>query len=208
MKRDVQNQKYFCEYLNTMLKERSVSPKASMLFIQNVNGMSTLPFHSQIYHEWAGNDVNYMRFINTLKNECFTVRFNIENLKCLIDSKSSWYCKLKNRAIYPLNQNGFISSDSLEDFGLLNGIRELNEGVFKYQPDQKALELNDRVLFIGASSIKTNIRFKKETFFNCSVLNEEINELRKQISPGLELKNRSLNSFMSKPIPKPKRIFD
>ena len=169
--------------------------------------MSTLPFHSQIYHEWADNDVNYMRFINTLKNECFTVRFNIENVKCLIDSKSNWYCKLKNKAIYPLNQSGLISTDSLGTNGLLNGIRELNEGVFKYQSGQKTLELNDRVLFVGASPIKTkDIRFNKEV--NSSVLNEEIHELRKQISPGLELKNRSLNSFMSKPIPKPKRIFD
>jgi hypothetical protein len=122
-----QDQKYFCEFITTFLKDH-LPAKPTILILQRVNNLSTLPFHKTIYDEWAASDADYFQFIETMKHSHFTVRFNIENFKYIIDSKSSWYNNLKEKSIYPLNQCSLISPQSLDNNGLLNGIRELNEG--------------------------------------------------------------------------------
>jgi hypothetical protein len=47
-------------------------------------------------------------------------------------------------------KSSIISRDDLTDADTLTGIRELNEGVLKYQDADDCMELNDRILCISA----------------------------------------------------------
>ena len=86
-----------------------------------------------------------------MQNEFFNIKFDIENLKYMIDCKSTWYRHLKEKYPYPLNQNEtIIKESSFSDEEIRHGIRELNESVFKYQQINNYIELNDRLMFIGA----------------------------------------------------------
>ena len=87
-----------------------------------------------------------------MQNEYFTLRYDIEMFNYLIDCKSSWYTGLKKEVPYPLNQNEMLVGGQVRRTKreMVHGLRELNEGVFKYQPLDNYVELSDRMLFIGA----------------------------------------------------------
>lgn len=163
-----------------------------------------------MYNEWAKADTEYLKFIETMKNNCFSIRFNIETVKCYINCKSQWYSNLREKTIYPLNEKSVVSNERID---LINGIRELNEGLFKYQEDGSNLEISDRMLFIGATSLKNQIKMdefvidkqlNKCNFKTEREINEIIRDIRTEITPNFNLKNKKLNSYMAKRIPKPK----
>lgn len=116
----------------------------------------------------------------------------------MIDCKSTWYTQLKNNQLYPLNQNTLlINQKTLTDRNeLVTGIRELNEGVFKYQSLDRYIELTDRMLFIGAhqqfdrpATLAERIKNrKKKTPYNSKFdydLDEQINKLHMEITPEI-----------------------
>jgi hypothetical protein len=142
-----ENPKYFCEYIMTLFKEQ-IQAETSLLIIQRHSEMNTLPFYQQIKKEWIITDANSAKFMETMQNYYFSLKYNIENLKLLIDCKSTWFNNIKDKTMYPLCDRLIISNDDNKD--LVKGIRELNEGSFKYQQTEKFIELNDCMLFIGA----------------------------------------------------------
>jgi len=171
-------------------------------------------FDSQVYDEWAKVDTEYLKFISALKNHCFSIRFNIETIKCYMNCKSQWYSKLKEKSIYPLNERSIVSN-VCESSHLANGIRELNEGLFKYQEDGSHLEISDRVLFIGGTSIKNQLTVDDLTRYKqkppCRYdpkeeveINEKIMNIRVEITPDFTKRSKKVNSYLAKPIPKPK----
>lgn len=148
-----------------------------------------------------------------MKNNCFSIRFNIETIKCYINCKSQWYSSLKEKSIYPLNEKSVVSN---EYFDLLNGIRELNEGLFKYQENGTHLEISDRMLFIGATSIKNQViidefvKFKSQQPNRNNLkteieINEKIRDIRMEIKPDFTKRNKKINSYMAKRMPIPKQ---
>lgn len=78
--------KYFCEYIMTLFKHQ-IQYKTSLLIIQRVHDLNTLPFYNQINQEWSINDAKYTKFMQEMQNEYFSIKFDIELLKCLIDCK-------------------------------------------------------------------------------------------------------------------------
>lgn len=150
-----------------------------------------------------------------MKRQCFSIRFNIETIKCYVDCKSQWYSNLKDKSIYPLNHGSIVSQEFLEDSGLLNGIRELDEGIFKYQENGNDIEISDRMLFIGGTLLKPiqppvsdQARAKRQKQgYNSQMdfdLNNEIKDILYEIAPQCKMNNKSIHSYMGKRIPKPK----
>lgn len=189
-------QKYFCKFVMKYFKEQT-QMKISLLIIQRVHDLNTLPFHKQVNDEWNVNDARYVKFMQTLQNEFFTIKFDIENLKYMIDCKSTWYNHIKQKYPYPLNQNKLLVNESAtKNDGLLHGIRQLNEGVFKYQDINNYVELNDRLMFIGAyhqysreKTLAERIKKQKEkTKYDPKIdteLNNEIKKLSMEITPDV-----------------------
>jgi len=113
-----------------------------------------------------------------------------------------------------------ISDEHVENDGLIGGIRELNEGLFKYQDTGTNLEISDRMLFIGATLLKKHIhsenmleivknKKKEATVYDAKReidIEEEIKSIRHEIAPmnKYECKGKAINNFMGKRWSKPK----
>lgn len=102
--------------------------------------------------------------------------------------------------------------------GLVSGIRELNEGLFKYHEDGSHIEISDRILFIGATSLKSpihaanmleSVKCKKNKANSSSdvEINEAIRDIQMEIVPNFECRHKTINNYISKRRPKPK-MFD
>ena len=193
-----ENSKYFCEYIMTLFKE-VIQYKTSMLFIQRVHDLNTLPFYHQIQQDWSRNDTKYSKFMQEMQNEYFSLKFDIEVLKCIIDCKSTWYRLLKEKHPYPLKQNPLIIDENTVNkrSELVHGIRELDEGLFKYQKFDNMLEFNDRLLFIGAfhersrtatlaERIRESKTKKQHSISTDLAINTEINKLSMEITPEIQ----------------------
>ncbi|CAF0810281.1 unnamed protein product [Brachionus calyciflorus] len=192
-----ENPKDFCQFIMKFFKEQAQA-KTSLLIIQRVGDLNTLPFHQSITKQWRENDAKYATFMEIMQNEFFSVKFDIEIFKYSIDCKSSWYTQLKNNELYPLNQKSSLIEDKIisSKDELISGIRELNETIFKYQPLDQYLELSDRMLFFGAhqqfnrqATLAERIKHRKQrTPYNAKLdeaLDSEIRQLQMEITPEM-----------------------
>lgn len=197
--------KYFESNYSKLLKfilnllNQQTNTENSLLVIQRVADLNTLPFYNRLKNEWYLNDAKYSPFIQELQKEYFSINWDIEVVKSFIETKSNWYKFLKNKQTYPLpKENSIINESTLDGHELIHGIRELDEGLFKYQVKDKPIELNDRLLFICAHQKpheKNQIvmrrtqdfkeRHKKLSIKKQNELLDEINELRMQLTPDL-----------------------
>ena len=50
----------------------------------------------KVYDDWARTDTEYIKFIEIMKKHCFSLRYNIETIKCYIKCKSQWYDNQQN----------------------------------------------------------------------------------------------------------------
>jgi hypothetical protein len=173
--------------------------RTSLLLIQRLCDLNTLPFHTKVKNEWMESDGKFIKFMQTLQNEFFTIRFDIETLTFSYDCKSTWYSNLKNKVPYPLNQgNMLVNEDSVQHKELLHGVRELNEGVFKYQQINNYIEVKDRLIFIAANrefskaasleEEKLKMKRYKKSIYDKKTedkLNNDIKMLKMEITPDL-----------------------
>lgn len=136
----------FCEFLLSLLKQQT-QDKASILIIQRVCDLNTLPYSTTIASEWLQNDVAYTKFMEALQQLYFTLNYDIEVFKTYMPCKSSWFRQLAENTTYPLNPRGLIVDSTHKR--RLEDVRELNEGLFKYHPFDECVEITDRLLFIG-----------------------------------------------------------
>lgn len=74
-----ENQKYFSQFIMKYFKEQ-IQTKTSLLIIQRVCDLNTLPFHDQVRHDWKKNDAKYTKFMETIQNEFFLLDMT---LNCL-----------------------------------------------------------------------------------------------------------------------------
>jgi hypothetical protein len=165
----------------------------NILFIQRFQQFNSLPFYKQISIEWSSNDFDYLQFIQSMQNQFYSIIFDIELVKRIIDSKLSWYYQIKDNAVWPLNERApVIKNKFVSGKELLNGIRELNEGLFKYFPFDEQLELTDQMLFIGAfrqvsiiNGAIESIKSDKGKILNEKELNKLIHALKMEITPNI-----------------------
>ena len=144
------------------------------------------------------NDAKYTKFIQTLQSEHFTIKWDIEVVNCSIKSKANWYSHLKQKYTYPLNEGvSIINDNTMKRIEVVNGIRELNEGFFKYQNSYDNVEFFDRLLFISAyhrgneKVVLAERKFKdlkdhKVSITKQNMLRDEIMQISMQITPDVQ----------------------
>jgi hypothetical protein len=126
---------------NIFAKLSKANDLASILVVQRLFKTNVLPFYSFINKEWSKCDLNIESLIKTLTTQNFDVNFNIECLECDL-SKMNWLFSMADKDIYPLNCIKYDERNSNE------GVREICEGIFKYNDDHSAYVFHDRMAFL------------------------------------------------------------
>lgn len=146
----------FCAFLQGLLRDPT-QQKASLLVIQRVSDLNTLPYSNSIAANWSLDDVPYTKFMETFQALFFTLTYDIETFKNIVPCKSLWYNQIAGSRAYPLNvMPSFVDHETNDNHSRrlrrarLDDIREINEGVLKYHPFDESVEISDRMLFIGA----------------------------------------------------------
>ena len=121
-------------YSNIM---KCLSKHGKMLIIHRPSSINTLPIFHDARQRLEDNEIPYDDIIKDLKALDFDVQWEIECLPIQI-SKKKWYSMLESK--FPPQM------EIMSDFEVRSGIRELSEGVMKYEGDE--VEFNDRLLFI------------------------------------------------------------
>jgi len=129
---------------------RTLTQNGKVLIIHRPGPMSTLPFFSEASRRFIQDDSDepYIKIIRSLQEIKVDAKWEIETLP-IVMPKVKWLAMLKEK--FP-PQMAIISN-----FQVQTGIRELTEGMFKYQGDQ--VEFFDRLLFITASHRMKNSEF-------------------------------------------------
>ncbi|WAQ97661.1 hypothetical protein MAR_030351 [Mya arenaria] len=125
-------------YCNIM---KCLSKDGKMLIIHRASSINTLPVFMNAKRRLEDNEIPYSDVIKDLKALDFDVQWEIENLNLTI-SKKQWYSMLESK--FPPQM------EIMSDFEVRSGIRELTEGIMKYEGD--LVEVNDRLLFIVVSN--------------------------------------------------------
>lgn len=128
-------------YMNIM---DCLSPGGQLLIVHRPSNLNTLPIFGNAKERLESNETPYMDIINHLQDCKLDIQWEMECLPLII-SKRKWFRMLKEK-FPPMME---IMSDS----EILSGVRELSEGVLKYEGEQ--VELVDRLLFISVTAAKS-----------------------------------------------------
>ncbi|KAH3713074.1 uncharacterized protein LOC127858683 [Dreissena polymorpha] len=121
----------YCNIMKCLKKD------GKMLIIHRPSSINTLPVFRNAKQRLEDNEIPYTDIIKDLKSLDFDVQWDIECLNLTI-SKKKWFSMLK--AKFPPQM------EILSDFEMMAGIRELADGIMKYEGD--LVEFQDRLLFI------------------------------------------------------------
>lgn len=125
-------------YTNIM---KCVSGYGKMLVMHRPSNLNTLPVFHDAKQRLEENEVPYMDIIQDLQSCRFDVQWAIECVP-IVMPKRKWYSMLKEK--FPPQM------EILSDFEIAMGLRELSEGMMKYEGD--VVEFVDRLLFITVSA--------------------------------------------------------
>ena len=126
------------ETYNNIMKTLKASGK--LLIIQRPANMNTLPLFHDARDHMSNMDQAYMSIIQDLQSLNLDVHWEIECLP-IVMPKVKWMKMLQDK--FPSHMEGLSSLD------VRLGIRELSEGMLKYEGD--IVEFQDRLLFISAT---------------------------------------------------------
>ncbi|XP_012945793.1 uncharacterized protein LOC106013757 [Aplysia californica] len=118
----------------------SLAPGGKMLLIHRPGQLSTLPYFSDARQRLSENDIPYEDIIRELQACKLDVSWELECLPVRMQ-KTKWLAMVKEK--FP-TQMEILSGREVK-----SGIRELAEGVLKYEGDM--VEFMDRLLFITAT---------------------------------------------------------
>lgn len=121
--------------LKTCLNE-----EGKLLIIHRPGMLNTLPLPKHMVKQFEGNDVDIGPILNALQDAGFDVKWDIE-ICPIVMPKVKWLSMLQEK--HPADLENF------EDIMIRNAVRELTEGMFKYEGDM--VQFTDRLLFISAS---------------------------------------------------------
>ncbi|GFO37401.1 methyltransferase type 11 [Plakobranchus ocellatus] len=118
----------------------SLAPNGRLLLIHRPGDLSTLPYFSDARQRLSENEIAYSDIIRDLQACRLDVSWELECLPVRMP-KRKWLAMLRER--YP------TQTEILSQMEVVSGIRELSEGVLKYEGDM--VEFVDRQLFISAT---------------------------------------------------------
>ncbi|XP_025089530.1 uncharacterized protein LOC112561331 isoform X2 [Pomacea canaliculata] len=117
-----------------------LAPGGILLIVLRPAHLSTLPFSKSAHQRLVETDIPYMETVRNLQSVGLDVEWDLECLPVCIP-KRKWLAMLHEK--YP-PQMEIISQEEI-----LAGLRELTEGILKYEGDE--IEFTDRLLFIKAT---------------------------------------------------------
>jgi hypothetical protein len=126
---------------------------ASVVVVQRLF-KTNLPFYDLVYKVWSENDFNIESFIKTLSLQNFDVNCRIEQLECDL-SKMKWLFSMAKKSIYPLN---CIKHDDARSSN--EGVREICEGMFKYNDDRSTYVFRDCLAFLTVKRSENYFKLK------------------------------------------------
>ncbi|CAC5404721.1 unnamed protein product [Mytilus coruscus] len=127
-----------------------LAPGGQLLIVHRPSNLNTLPLFGDAKERLETNETPYMDIINDLQECKLDIQWEMECLPLII-SKRKWFSMLKEK-FPPMME---IMSDS----EITSGVRELSEGILKYEGEN--VELVDRLLFISVSKSKLDEGFPK-----------------------------------------------
>lgn len=122
---------------------KCLSPGGTLLIVHRPAHLITLPFFRDAQHRLVANDVPYMDIVRDLQGVKLDVQWELEVVPVTMD-KTRWLAMLRDH--YPPHMEIMSHTE------ILAGLRELSEGVLKYEGKQ--VEFTDRLLFIKATRSK------------------------------------------------------
>lgn len=128
-------------YMNIM---GCLAPGGQLLIIHRPSNLNTLPIFDNAKERLESNETPYMDIINDLQECKLDIQWEMECLPLII-SKRKWFRMLKEK--FP------PMMEIMSDNEILSGVRELSEGVLKYEGEE--VELVDRLLFISVTAAKS-----------------------------------------------------
>ncbi|XP_076437987.1 uncharacterized protein LOC143277132 [Babylonia areolata] len=117
-----------------------LTPGGILLVLHRPALLSTLPVFKGAHNRLAENDVPYMDIVQSLQSNQLDVQWELEIVPVRM-RKRKWLAMMRDR--YP------PQLEIMSEPEVLGGLRELTEGVMKYEGDQ--VEFKDRLLFIKAT---------------------------------------------------------
>ena len=130
---------------------RTLSETGKMLIIHRPGPMSTLPVFSEATRRFAEEDSTdepYIKIIRSLQDAKVDAKWEVETVP-IIMPKVKWLAMLQER--FPPQM------EIISNYQVQTGLRELTEGMFKYQGEQ--VEFFDRLLLITASHRMKNSEY-------------------------------------------------
>ena len=125
--------------LFSQIKE-CLNEEGRLLIIHRPGMLNTLPLPKQMIKEFEEKDIDIAPILNALQDAGFDVKWDIE-ICPIVMPKVKWLSMIQEK--HPADL------ESSDDLTIRNAIRELTEGMFKYEGDM--VQFTDRLLFISAS---------------------------------------------------------
>ncbi|XP_071951151.1 uncharacterized protein [Antedon mediterranea] len=121
---------------------KTLTKEGKLLIIHRPAPMSTLPFFTEANKRFVKEDSNdpYLKILRCLQSQRVDVKWDVEVLP-IVMPKVKWLAML--------NQKFPPQMEIISTFEIMTGVRELTEGMFKYQGDQ--VEFFDRLMFVTVS---------------------------------------------------------
>ncbi|KAK7091833.1 uncharacterized protein [Littorina saxatilis] len=119
---------------------KCLAPGGMLLVIHRPADLTTLPFFRDAQQRLADNDASYMDIVRDLQSVGLDVQWELEVVPVRMPRRK-WLAMMRDR--YPPQM------EIMSDTEILDGLRELTEGVLKYEGD--LVEFQDRLLFIKAT---------------------------------------------------------
>ncbi|KAL8578855.1 hypothetical protein ACOMHN_022148 [Nucella lapillus] len=165
-------------YANLM---ECLKPGGILLLLHRPGCLSTLPVFKSAKNRLADNDVAYMDIIHDLYSiPHMAVHWQLESVPVRI-RKRKWLAMVRDR--YPPHMQVMSTTE------VLGGLRELSEGVLKYEGDQ--VEFDDCLLFARITRSSRDSSSKRESSTKAAI--------------GLSRSHQSSPLHQRQPVPSPER---
>ena len=117
-----------------------LNPEGRLLIVHRPGMLNTLPLPRDMVKTFEAKDIDIGPILNALQDAGFDVKWDIEMLPVVMP-KVKWLSMIQEK--HPADL------ESADDHSIRCAIRELTEGMFKYEGDM--VQFTDRLLFISAS---------------------------------------------------------
>ena len=120
---------------------KCLSKNGRLLIIHRLTNLNTLPVFKEARQRLEDNETPYMDIIKDLRSLDYDLEWEVECLPVRMPTRK-WYSMLHSKFPPQL--------EIMSDYEMFSGVRELSEGVLKYEGE--FVEFTDRLLFLAVTN--------------------------------------------------------